>query len=327
MQKSVKVQGLFNALKMGHCAPTVMRTLQELQGLENESVLRATAGLPGGIGWLGAECGCITSAVMMMGLKYGEDVLSDGNEAIPRIIPIGQRYLNRFRPSYGGVDCREIAKIDYNEKEIVKKHISGAFLRCFKAICGGPALLMNIMEEDFNAVPPDMDSETVKAQGKLLKLFRDRQFHCSQSVLHELDESIEGDENILRASWGFLGGTLLQGMTCGALTAGVLSIGLRFGEIEDSYRRVMRWTLQLFIYGDIKREDLNKFNRAINISQELVMWFKEEFGNTQCHDLTKTDFNTGEGVDRYISEQKLDDCRVVVKKTAERVHEIIKEHQ
>lgn len=112
---------------------------------------------------------------MMLGLKYGEDVLSDGNESIPRIIPIGQRYLNRFGPSYGGTGCREISGIDYNEKEIVKKHISGAFLCCFKSICGGPTLLMNIMEEDLNAVPPDMDSETVKAQGKLLKLFRDKQ--------------------------------------------------------------------------------------------------------------------------------------------------------
>lgn len=327
MQGLPQAQGLLNALKMGHCAPTVMRTLQELQGVEDERILRCTAGLPGGIGWMRSECGCVTSPIMILGLRYGEEVFSDGNGEIPKIIPIGQRYLNRFKALYGGIDCKEIAKLDYNDKEAVKTYTLGAFLPCFRAICGGPGLLMDLIKEDLKATPPDMDSEPVKAYSKLLKSFREKEFHCSQSVLNELDDLIDVDEKLLRASWGFLGGTLLQGMTCGALTAGVLSIGLKFGDIEDSYGRVLMWMLQLFIDGDIKREDLNKFNVAINISQELATWFEGEFGNTKCYDLTKIDFNTRKGVDRYLSENKLDYCRGVVEKTANKVREIIKERR
>jgi len=322
-----QTQSLLNVMKMGHCAPSVMRTLQAFLELEDEGMLRATAGLPGGIGWLRAECGCVTSPIMILGLKYGEEVFSDGNGEIPRIIPIGQRYLNRFRARYGGIDCREIGKVDYNDKEAVKTYVLGTFLPCFRAICGGPGLLMDLIEEDLKVSPPDMDSEPVKAYSKLLRTFRDNKFHCSQSVLHELDDLINVDEKLLRESWGFLGGTLLQGMTCGALTGGVLAIGLRFGDIEDSYGRVLRWMLQLFMDGDIKREDLNKFNRSVNISQELATWFEGEFGNTKCYDLTKADFGTREGVDRYLSENKLDYCRGVVENTAKKVREIIKEHQ
>ena len=327
MQGLPRIQGLLNALKMGHCAPSVMRTLQDLQGIESERVLKATAGLPGGIGWLGAECGCVTSAVMMMGLTYGEDILIDGNGQNPGIIPMGQNYLNRFRPSYGGLKCSEIARIDYKDKKDVKKHTLGASSRCFKAICGSPVLLMDTMEKYPMGILSSVDSEQIGAYDKLLELYRTQKFHCSQSVLHELDEFTEGDENILRASWGFLGGTLLQGMTCGALTGGVLAIGLKFGDIEDSYRRVIRWTLQALIDGDIKREDLNKFNRAINISWSLTRWFEWEFGSTRCRDLTRTDFNAPEGVDTYISQNKLEHCRDIADKTAKKVREIILRHQ
>ncbi|MBT3366014.1 MAG: C_GCAxxG_C_C family protein, partial [Nitrospina sp.] len=267
-----RIQALLNPLKMGHCAPSVMRTLQTLEGTKSERIMKSTAGLPGGIGWLRAECGCVTSSVMIMGLKYGEDLSDDGNERLPGIISMGQNFLNRFRPSYGGLECSEIAGIDYNDKKMVQKKSLIASRRCFKAIYGSPFMLMDIMDKESRVTSSSVDSERLKANGKILELYRTQKFHCSQSVLHELDDLIEGDESILRASVGFLGGTLMQGMTCGALTGGVLTLGLRFGEIENSYRRVMRSTLQLLIDGDIKREDLNKFNRSVNISWELAKW-------------------------------------------------------
>ncbi|MBW1828526.1 MAG: hypothetical protein JRI74_03815 [Deltaproteobacteria bacterium] len=88
------------------------------------------------------------------------------NEKRPGIIPMGQEYLNRFRPSYGGMECREIARIDYNEKKNVKKYALGASRRCFKAICGSPALLMDIMDEEPKDTPSAVDSEQVRAYGK-----------------------------------------------------------------------------------------------------------------------------------------------------------------
>ena len=322
-----RVRALSNALKMGHCAPTVMRTLQELQDLQDERLLMATAGMPGGIGWLRAECGCVTSGVMMLGLKYGYDILNNGKKPDSGIISMGQAYLNRFRPTYGGLECREISRVNYDEKQNVKKNALGASPRCFKAICGSPVLLMDMMDGKSKDTPSAVDSERLKAHAKLLELYRTQKFHCSQSVLHALDDVTEGNENILRASWGFMGGTLMQGMTCSALTGGVVALGLKFGEIEDSYLRVMRWTLQSLIDGDIKREDLNKFNRSMNISGVLAEWFEQEFGSTRCRELTQTDFNTEAGVDSYISEQRLDQCRALAEKTVEKVREIIRQYQ
>jgi hypothetical protein len=40
---------------------------------------------------------------------------------------------------------------------------------------------------------------------------------------------------LLDATSGFIGGTLFKGMTSNALTAGVMAIGLKAGEIENSH--------------------------------------------------------------------------------------------
>ncbi len=64
-------RGLSNLLKMGHCAPAVMQTLLDLGNTKEEWLVRMTAGLPGGIGNTGFECGGITSPLIQLGLEHG----------------------------------------------------------------------------------------------------------------------------------------------------------------------------------------------------------------------------------------------------------------
>lgn len=262
--------------------------------------VRLTSGLPGGIGALGSECGGLTSPIMALGLAYGEEL-----EKQPlQFIVTGQKYLDRFKDLNTGVNCREIAGTD------------GKRLPCLKAICRAPGLLLDLLDED---APPDVDNETVNAYARLLQSFRQCRFHCAHNVLHELNDLIAIDGRLLHASWGFLGGTLLQGMTCSALTAGVLVIGMESGEIENSYIRVLRWMGQPFVGGDAMRDDLNKFNRAINVGHELALWFTEEFKSSNCRDILDLDLSTVEGIDEYISGHRIERCREITHKVALRV--------
>ena len=48
---------LANLLRMGHCAPTVMKTILDISPAEKEWLVRLSAGMPGGIGNTGFECG------------------------------------------------------------------------------------------------------------------------------------------------------------------------------------------------------------------------------------------------------------------------------
>ena len=76
-------RGLSNLLKMGHCAPAVMQTILDLGNSKEEWLVRMTAGLPGGIGNTGFECGGITSPLIQLGLEHG---LSAKNDGLPKVI-------------------------------------------------------------------------------------------------------------------------------------------------------------------------------------------------------------------------------------------------
>ncbi len=64
-------KSLANLLRMGHCAPTVMQTLLDISALDKEWLVRFSAGMPGGIGNTGFECGALTSSLALLGLRYG----------------------------------------------------------------------------------------------------------------------------------------------------------------------------------------------------------------------------------------------------------------
>lgn len=299
-----------NALKMGHCAPAVMRTVREAQGANDDRAVRLAAGLPGGIGGLRSECGCVTSPVMILGMKYGDEADSSG---IPKVVSKGQAYLKRFQDLNGGIHCREIMKTEAN------------MLPCLKAICRSPEHVMDLLEQDDENGA--VCGEASDAGGRLLDSFRERKFHCTHSVLSELDDVIDVDEKLLRASWGFVGGTVLQGQTCGALTAGVIAIGSKFGEIENSHLRVLGMMVRMTVGADAMRDDINKFNRSVNAGNRLGTWFEEEFASSRCSVIIKADLSTREGVDKYLSEGGIDGCRRIASKVAGKVREILKTPQ
>ena len=83
-----------------------------------------------------------------------------------------------------------------------------------------------------------------------------------------------------------MGGTLFLGGTCSAFTAGVMAVGLKAGEIENSRLRVIRLLAIMTVGGDAFGDHLNKFNPSMNRGYRLSRWFANEFGSTQCRKIT-----------------------------------------
>jgi C_GCAxxG_C_C family probable redox protein len=98
-------RGLSNLLKMGHCAPSVMQTLLDLGNTKENWLVRMTAGLPGGIGNTGFECGGITSPLIHLGLEHGLSAKDDG---LPTVIYAGHDYYQRFNKCNNSLLCKEI---------------------------------------------------------------------------------------------------------------------------------------------------------------------------------------------------------------------------
>ena len=114
-----------------------------------------------------------------------------------------------------------------------------------------------------------------------------------------------------------------MGHTCSAFTAGVMAIGLRIGEIEDSPLRVIRLLAIMTVDGNAFDDKLNKFNHSMNLGYKLSKWFAKEFGSTQCQAITQCDFSSASGVSRYIEGGCIAKCQHITEKVAEKVKSML----
>ena len=120
-----------------------------------------------------------------------------------------------------------------------------------------------------------------------------------------------------------MGGTLFMGKTCSAFTAGVMAIGLRAGEIENSRLRVIRLLAIMTAGGDAFDERINKFNRSMNRGYRLSKRFAKEFGSTQCRKITGCDFADSKGVADYVERGLVTKCRAIGVQVAEKVRSLL----
>jgi hypothetical protein len=293
-------------MRMGHCAPTVMKTLLDASGSTERWPVLLTAGLPGGIGNTGGECGGLTAPLVLLGLEHGRDETDDG---LPVVVEVGHDLLARFADTQGTTQCREI------------RGTSRVPLRCIGVVREAPVTCAACI----GASPPAgaVALEARVAYQRLYEHWKQRGFHCADAVLSDSDNTLAPDEELRDAVTAFMGGTLFAGMTCSALTAGVMALGLALGEIENSHARVARMIATMAVRGDAFADDLNAFNRVMNLGHELSVWFEEEFGSTQCRALTGCDFASTADVDEYIDRDGTADCARLAQLVAEHVSAMV----
>jgi C_GCAxxG_C_C family probable redox protein len=293
-----------NLLRMGHCAPTVMQTIVDASDRDARWLVLLMAGLPGGIGNTGNECGGLTAPLVQIGLRHGRDETEDG---LPVVIDKGHDLRRRFTARCGTTQCRQIlgdARVP---------------LRCVGVVREAPAMCAACLAA---AGPRVIAPDARSAYRELHAHWRRRGFHCADAVFTALDRPDAPDE-LPDAVTGFVGGTLFTGGTCSALTAGVMALGLALGEIEDSRPRVARMIATMALGGNAFADDLNNFNPLMNLGHDLATWFEAQFGSTQCRTLTGCDFATADGVHAYMEHDGTAECARIASRVAERVAELL----
>jgi C_GCAxxG_C_C family probable redox protein len=303
--RSLRRRSVSNLLKMGHCAPTVMQTLLDASDTEAEWLVKLTAGLPGGIGNTGAECGGVTAPLVLIGLRHARDAVHDG---LPPVIDKGHDLLQRFAACHGTTLCREIRGTDRLP------------LRCVGAVRHAPELCAQTLSSDCGHVIPAAGRDAYR---RLYAHFVEKKFHCAHAVMQQVRHASPVSQDVLDATSPFIGGTVLTGMTCSALTAGVMALGLALGEVERSRLRVLRMIGMMAAGGDAFADDVNKFNRTMNLGHELANWFAGAFGSTQCRSITGCDFSTTEGVNQYVDTDGVARCQVIAHQVAAEVERMI----
>jgi C_GCAxxG_C_C family probable redox protein len=298
-------RGLTNLLRMGHCAPSIMQAMLEVFEIDAQWLVMLMSAMPGGIGNTGGECGGVTAPLVVLGLRHGEGPMVRG---LPGVIYKGHHHLQRFAECQGTTACRDIlgnARLP---------------LRCVGVIMQAPILCAESCSVDWAFAISAPQQEAFR---RLYDHWRENEFHCAHAVFHRLQGAVPVSEGLLNGSSGFIGGTAFSGMTCSALAAGVMALGLRLGRIETSHLRVLHMVGLMAVRGDAFADDVNAFNGAMNHGNRLAQWFTAEFGSTQCAAITQCDFSTTEGVQRYIDDGGTVRCSAMAQSVASRVLSVI----
>jgi len=87
------------------------------------------------------------------------------------------------------------------------------------------------------------------------------------------------------ATGGYLGAIMSGKTTCGLLIGSSVALGFRCGQGKDG----------------IPEEYTDERNKVAQIVGELYNGFLEEFGSTECKELSRTDFSKGEEIGQYIA--------------------------
>ena len=288
-------------LRMGHCAPAVMQTILEVSSTKREWLVRLSAGMPGGIGNTGFECGAITSPLALLGLHYG---LQQVDRGLPVIFDKGHALCHNFLACHKTLQCREI-----RGKDRFPRH-------CLPPVTRAPELYLGAFDGDHQEAIPESKRA---GYSRLYAHLVENDFHCSQAVLAHLGYTFADHRELFDAVSAFMGGMLFMGRTCSAFTAGVMAVGLRASEIENSYLRVIRLLAVMTAGGNAFDERINKFNRSMNRSFRLSKWFVKQFGSTQCQAITQCDFSDATDVANYIESDQITKCRTIAVKVAEQV--------
>lgn len=293
-----------NMFRMGHCAPTVMQTLLEELERPTEQMVRAVGGLPG-IGGQG-ECGGVLSPLMVLALL---DSPRSEMAGVPLSIRRGQEYLRRFRELHGSVLCKDIG--------------TECMRCCYNAVVLSPPLFDEIVGGRKDAAA-SIDDSTASVYAKLSVAMERAQFHCANSVLDGLCDSVTVTEEMRAAATICVGGIALSGSTCGALVAGAMAMSAKISGIERSRWRTLKMIVTMVF--SAKRalgDSMNAFNPALRTTTSLVRWFGEEFGSTRCADLARMDPSSSGSVDRFCASDGLEACKERARRVVANVREML----
>jgi C_GCAxxG_C_C family probable redox protein len=133
----------------------------------------------------------------------------------------------------------------------------------------------------------------------------DSGYNCAESVLMAIGEylNMPKDRSLPRIATGFGGGIARNGNLCGALTGGIMAIGLDLGR-DDS------------------RGSRDPCYPAVD---RLFNGFVEKFGSSQCRDLIGVDLKTPEGQKAHANRDLKETCRSCVQWSARASLDLIAE--
>lgn len=119
---------------------------------------------------------------------------------------------------------------------------------------------------------------------KAIKYF-DEKYNCAESVLKS-----NIDEVNTSIATPFGGGIANTNHICGAITGGLMVLGIKYG----------------------RNNNIDSQDHVKKLSKELIIKFQKKFNNTICNSLTLCDLFTQEGKEKFKLPERREKCRQFV---------------
>ena len=113
---SKKVQKSLELFDNGfNCSQAVIGAFCEQFGLDEKLSMKLTCGFGGGLR-CGEVCGAVSSAVMIIGIKYGQDIATDKTSK-EKCYKITSEFMEKYLKRKETVLCRELLGYDVRDTE------------------------------------------------------------------------------------------------------------------------------------------------------------------------------------------------------------------
>ena len=103
-----------------NCSQAILSTYGPGYGLDEKTSLRIALGFGAGMGRMGATCGAVTSAFMVLSLKHASENVSN-NEHKENAYAAIREFARRFVDRNGSIDCKELLGCDLGTPEGMKQ--------------------------------------------------------------------------------------------------------------------------------------------------------------------------------------------------------------
>jgi C_GCAxxG_C_C family probable redox protein len=106
-------------LKSMNCSQAILETYAEEMGMSVENARKVASAFAGGMG-MGTECGAVTGAFMVIGLKHGKTKDKDSAADKATFTRVA-KLVEDFKKEHGDIGCSNLLGTDMGTPEGVKK--------------------------------------------------------------------------------------------------------------------------------------------------------------------------------------------------------------
>ncbi len=243
--------------KTQNCCLCHIVPIQSHYDVTETDLRKAVTGLAGGLNNNGSTCGAVFGGSINLALI--QDATENQETSDVELIRAVGDYVSSFKDTFGSTKCRDITALNLRSRlGQLQLLLPWKKNKCMKQAEFG---IKHVMTSD---VP---SSET-----------KDKSVdHCTSKVWEEIKrKSGYEDKYLERMSRVFTGGIGLSGNACGALSALIMYLGIKYRKLEIGINQS----------GSSK----SSYTRVRNTSNEVIEAFIDEFEGIECQTITNEQF-------------------------------------